>query len=505
MTKFDLRRAYKKFRNKMAEFDASELMNFCHAGLKIADSSVDVAGIREAPPWILLLFKKWILLFGDWSGRGNRVQPRDFQYVYGKLVDCYSAVLPPRNKQELFLFMRRSLGQQIPFQRPIFTYQLARQNILFGGLFEDDKLRTGFEDFFQINIQDFIELELVMLAKFFDRQDSHIVDDWFSPLKNSYAPNIMDRFLEIFSANLAALKKFLKTEYDKHTPIMRHELFEMSPLRRFPLLREGAGCHCYSKRLLYISLSNFIYDSLRSLPDKGRIMSLWGNQFENYVNKAISYSGLDYIAEAALKKELGPNTKVVDFIISDSNYLVLVESKGVEMHYIAQVGFESEDILAYLKSSIIDGIEQGYSTIKNLHALKGNEGSGLEAPDKVFLVLVTYKELYIGNGNNLYNYIGKDELDRIVRDYGNRRWIPFEHIFVMCIDDFELTLNCVIKGQVRLSQCLEIAAKSDSGVEIAELSFHRHLKKQKLVLDMPRYLREEFLEIRGRIRPKFRT
>jgi hypothetical protein len=74
----------------------------------------------------------------------------------------------------------------------------------------------------------------------------------------------------------------------KHAPRSDHQLFEMGPLKRFPLLHENERSRPYSKRLLNISLQYGTYGLLREYNVRW-FVNEFGHEFERYVEKLINH------------------------------------------------------------------------------------------------------------------------------------------------------------------------------------------------------------------------
>ncbi len=101
--------------------------------------------------------------------------------------------------------------------------------------------------------------------------------------------------------------------------------------------------------------------------------------------------------------------------------------------------------------------------------------------------------------------MAKDVLDEIVNEFGNIQWIPFEHMYFVSIEDFELLVQAVHEGRTTIASCLRHAVRSDSTLlwEEKKLVLRQHLHELLGTLRPPAYLDREFDDITVRVRSKF--
>jgi len=55
---------------------------------------------------------------------------------------------------------------------------------------------------------------------------------------------------------------------------------------------------------------------------------------------------------------------------------------------------------------------------------------GQTAQNGNYLLVVSFKDFYLGNGRDIYDFIARDEIDRI----DGKELIPIDHIYVLSID-----------------------------------------------------------------------
>ena len=177
---------------------------------------------------------------------------------------------------------------------------------------------------------------------------------------------------------------------------------------------------------------------------------------------------------------------------------VFVDAKGVEMGYLGMVSHRPEVIQDKTKSSILKGIAQGYDTARRLSNIQRIGGFSVGAKDN-YLLVITFKDLYIGNGQDFYEYIAREKLDEIVKEYSGRRWIPFENMYFLSIDDLDLFAQCIRDGKVRLAEGLRRAVEADKHPSTKKFVFRQHVFEICPDGEVPQYLKDEFLSISDRI------
>lgn len=286
-------------------------------------------------------------------------------------------------------------------------------------------------------------------------------------------------------------------EWERHQPELRYELFEMSPLKKRPLLRYNDRYHCYSERLLYRGMEHYIYDNLRQVNPQAFGNEFGKGRFEEYVGKALAYTGLPMITERDLIRRIRKGVGLVDYIAIDQDVNVFVEAKAVEATYIAEVSEDIQVIINRLKSSVIEAIEKAYQLVQELETVTAVAGVGLGRSEERYLLVVTYADLFLGSGNDFYRLVAKDALDDIVAKSNGRQWIPFANMYFVSLENFDLFMEVVHKGPMRMTDVLRRAVAADATAvdEQRKFIFRQHLFEIAGDLDVPRYLSDEFQRI----------
>ena len=166
--------------------------------------------------------------------------------------------------------------------------------------------------------------------------------------------------------------------------------------------------------------------------------------------------------------------KVVDFLVADGDANVLIDAKGVEMSQSGMTAIKRGTVRRATKTSLIKAFEQGHEVAARLPQLEASHPI-IKHRTTTYLLAVTYKELYIGNGATLAAMAGATELEKIRSAHAEDTLIPFENIYFLSIQEFENLMHLVSGGDIGLVEALEMAKKSDSDMSSHKFTFDLHI------------------------------
>jgi hypothetical protein len=107
-----------------------------------------------------------------------------------------------------------------------------------------------------------------------------------------------------------------------------------------------------------------------------------------------------------------------------------------------------------------------------------------------FLLIITLKELYLGNGTDFYDSAAKNKIDALIGNSTSPP-IPLENIYFLTVDDLDHFANCVNKGEVRFIDFIRQAVKKDIVASSKKFHFRQHLSEIGTNISPPQYLDEE--------------
>ncbi|MFC1629220.1 hypothetical protein ACFL3H_08940, partial [Gemmatimonadota bacterium] len=180
---------------------------------------------------------------------------------------------------------------------------------------------------------------------------------------------------------------------------------------------------------------------------------------------------------------VGEKHKVVDFLVDCGSARVLIDAKGVDLAILGKVTFDPDVLARRTKNSVLKGVEQGLEVADRL-------------PDRrpTYLLLVTYKELYLGNGQRFFSAVGKEEYQSLAQKHDASTWIPPEHIYIVSVQSFEFLVECIRNG-LNLADTLRNAVSRDmQGMTMGKFVFSQHLEEEVKCFkgEVPKFMQDEF-------------
>lgn len=480
--------AFRKVRNRLRKHLPFEIIAACIK--KLNEQPVNrIQHLTMYPPWRLLLLIKWTFIYGEYlSPNRKKLTVNDFNYLLNLMHDFQGSLRLPNEYDNIFLFFRNMAFQQFWLQREFNMAYFARQSLLFGKLENKHPFERMFVEKCGVSISEFIELGMMIMTRFTIEKQMSVTSHWFRTVADKYKLGAIQKFLDLLSIDFNSLREKLIKEKQPNRKIS-YEAYEQTPLRRTPLLKHDSKYYPFSVELLARCLETFIYDTLRS-DDPNDFMNKFGLIFEKYVGNSVSNTKIKHFTERQLTDILPGEGKLVDYLLIDKNNKIFIDAKGVEMSYLGMVGHEPEVITDKTRNSIVKGIQQGFETAKRLGNVERigeiETGSGNN-----FLIVVTFKDMYVGNGTDFYEYVAKETLDKIIGQSGNKASIPFEHMYFMSIDDFDLLTSGIALGEINLTEILDHAVKCDALTPTKKFTFKQHLYNKYPNAKAPLWLIDE--------------
>jgi len=475
--------AFKTVRNRLRKYPATKIIEQCIRILNSPDAASERMMMRY-PPWLMLVLLKWTLIYGDFEcSQLGEISPTGFEKLIDRLHDYGGQARLPQDASMWFLVFHNHAFQQFWFLRGHHYTRLARQYLMFADA--EESLSDAFLKQIGLRIDHFLELALVLLVAVYKQAASRIQKEFFGRLESSYPPGTIDSFLNSVSLNIHQARQFLQNLQAKGVPSRYHEYYEEPALKRFPLLREASVFQPYSRHLLYYSLDTFVYDVLKAA-DPQMFMKRFGKKiFERYVKKALDYADWHYQTEEELKKRFGTSLKLVDFVIEYQNIRVFLEAKGAEIGDLGKVSQDPVVVKDKVKDSLLKAVQQAYSTAKVMAEISPAQ-EGQTAQNGNYLLVVSFKDFYLGNGRDIYDFIARDEIDRI----DGKELIPIDHIYVLSIDEFDIMAEAFRGRPEDMIKCLEKAVRADKDPKNKRFVFEQHLQVQLDSTQFPAYLME---------------
>ncbi len=226
--------AFKKVRNKFRKYRYYELigcsLEYINAPVKTKNKSI------ERHPWMVMLFVKWILLDDQYPNTGGNIATKDdVNSLLQSTYEMADKLRLPNEYDHHSLFLRNIAYQQFLYQIDFNYAHLSRQSILFSGLNKNSYIYKEFVIHTGLEVQDFLDLSLITLARFLDNNETYLPENWFSTVHAKYSTNKVNCFLTTISKDINDIRQTLLSNDDGRRPAS--ENYELSPFIEFPLIK----------------------------------------------------------------------------------------------------------------------------------------------------------------------------------------------------------------------------------------------------------------------------
>lgn len=356
---------------------------------------------------------------------------------------------------------------------------------MFADLDKNHYISTEFVKATGLEIQDFLDLSLMALSRFLNKNEVFLPENWFSTVTATYPSDKSQKFMETISKDIDDIRRTLRQNDDGKRLAVEH--FELTPFIEFPLIKTPGRYVLTHRNILFRRLEYFVYDTMRGI-DAAKFMDKFGELFERYVEKSIQHADVSYLTEDKIKKSLGDTGNQIDFLIEEDSANIYIDAKAVEMSFQGKTTHLSKILQDKTKQSILKAIKQSHDVIKKI---VDDTACGIPAQNDNYLLVVTFKDLYLGNGRNYYEIIAKDKMDEIYDEYKGYPCIPPENMYFISIDELDILTDILKNKSHNLSQIIDIAKQADEKPETRKFELRMHMNSLGITPQISDYLADE--------------
>ncbi|MDG3419838.1 hypothetical protein P5E09_25125, partial [Vibrio parahaemolyticus] len=167
-------------------------------------------------------------------------------------------------------------------------------------------------------------------------------------------------------------------------------------------------------------------------------------------------------------------------------------SLRVELPYLGKVSDDPKVILGKVKSSALKAIKQANSLNNHIYQ---HGISSLDHKENNYLLVVTYKELYLGSGQTFYDSIAKEAIDEIYKGIFNDARIPLKNIYFISVESFDYLCSVIKRSDLTFAKVLEHAKEADQDTPTMKFDFQQHLESLDIDILRPDYLSNAIKEL----------
>lgn len=453
---------------KIQRVNPGQFITYC---LKINNQIFkDRVEMLQHLPWIVNLAIKWS---GAAMNKKKSFRNIDEKEARRLIQQSYEALdfipMDFKTKEGLSFLVRNSVYQQGIYQHGDLVNSISRQAFIFNRLDKNNSLNARFEDCTGISIQDFITLSSMVLAMNMQNHSTRLTINDFVILSEIYTQKTIENFLHTISISIEDLPSFA-TENTNTTPLK--EYYSPTPFLYKPYIRQGGDLLQIHPALTAKSLQNFVYDYLRK-DNIEKFMDKFGAIYENAIADMLTYHKVSFISEKELTNILPVESKVVDFVISNDDSNIFIDSKAIEINQKGMVTLKAGDISSSIKTSVLKTLEQALTVNSHIHL---KDTSPIKPKDKSYIICITFKNLLLGYGKLIYESFAKWEMDKIYKRYEEDHRIPYENIFCLSFEEFEYLLASCEKYQKHISEVLDYAINKNKNPLTSSFFFIQHLQ-----------------------------
>jgi len=169
-----------------------------------------------------------------------------------------------------------------------------------------------------------------------------------------------------------------------------------------------------------------------------------------------------------------PDDKVTDFLLPFEEFNLLIELKAIEMSPIAQVNPTNEVLENELQESVCKGVVQGYSLINSLKY--GNDNLNLKNRNEFYLMILTYKNLYLGPSSLVWDEFLKDTVENIlIKNAISIDLISPNRIVFLSIEEFDLLVSILWERKGNIKDILKLVEESSGNPKKMKYTFAQYL------------------------------
>jgi hypothetical protein len=466
-SKPEIEKTYEEVMTVLRRFSAESIVDAALNDLWSAPK--DIPKALQSAPWLTLLLVKWAIQDPQVLIRvGQKIPQNTLHELKQRLWD----VEPPDSRKEdsfnIFLMFRTIFHCQLEFQRSE-SWGFLRWASLIAPLDQNHICRQLFREEIGIEPNDFIDLTFLIYASILDG-NLKIDKRFLAPLRNHFGKKI-DLIFDLYGLSLPDLRIDLQKPNTQDI-YGRGELYEFPHLKRWPLVKARSGVYfCWHPLVFARGIEESVH--LRLSKHGQRYTDSFSKVFEKYVTTLVQQTNLPHLTEKDIKQRMGPSSPSVEAIILQKDCNVLIEAK---MSLFADDVLVQENTKSVFEKTkhLRKAIRQG-QTISNLIRSKSEFFEDYSNNCTDYLLVVTSRELIVGDGNQLLRlYSEKEIYEAQLQHHAN---LPPKNIFVISIEDFENLTTAVREGSLNLQKTLEHAVNANKNPSTSQLLFSDAMKK----------------------------
>lgn len=401
---------------------------------------------KPSPFWHPLLLLKWTLEFAEDSRSPKNADRNDVIKLIKSLesLELSHATFDLKRNGRLSKTFTILSFQQFQYQKRIWFDTFSRQITLFTILRHKYDIEKSFQEKVGLTTTEFLKTLNVFWISVLNSEltkiqySGFVTKDHISILESFLGQPKTDLLVNLLTVSRESVKQILD-EDSRGVKNYDLQIFETSFFCRRPFLLFRNNLAIPHRDILNHSIHYYIYEYMKNYDD--RFSEEFGNRMEKYIELGLVENKIEHIRETGLKKILGKESKVVDFVVERN---VLIEAKAVELRPIVSVNPTDENLAKELSKNIVKAYAVQMLTVANT----------LQLSDEYFGIIITYKELYLGETIDIWEQFLRDETMKIIPDEKYLEKLPADNLFFIDLATWDLMMQIVKSKGVAIGDIL---------------------------------------------------
>lgn len=457
--------SYKPIRNKIGGFTLDSLVYQLRLILSDMDCSHEW---KKYAFWHSLLLLKWTLEFAGRRRKLKVAMRHDVVNLLEEIQDLelnHPAFRTSVGSGKLHKMLTIVSPQQFHYQDTVWWDSFATQYLLYEELKHKYDIAAAFEKLTGLRPEIFIQVLSLFWVTLLKHR--HFPGEAIFPLpavidhlRDFYGREVLGKVLKLFTVSEENIREVL----DEDSRGLRNydlQVFETSFFTRRPLLLHQGKLSVPFRGIFHTTANHFIYEFMKHKDDQ--FSSELGYRMEKYVKLGLDELKRSYLTENEIAKKIGTGKNLVDFFVDDA---IFIEVKAIELRPYTAINPEDELLAIELRKNIVKAYAKQILGVAEELSKKGAEYFGL---------IVTYKELYLGNGNDLWDQFLQEETETL-RSSAQISIVPPSNLYLIDLRGWNLLIQvCKTTGRSPL-EILKKAKADDSVGATKKFTMTMHLE-----------------------------
>jgi len=470
---------FKPIRNKIRTFSYHSLTTHLLQILKEQEASE-----RPQAFWHSLTLLKWTLEFAGEKYPSKEVDRNEVHKLLNLLSDLemsHRTFNLKTNGRKVNKLLTILSVQQMQYQQNAWKHSFASQLILFSDLKHKYHIAESFKQLTNLDLNVFLEILFIYWLVITQgdltglKFDSQLYEDVYGIIVHQYGEGMAKNFQKLLTVSRDNAKEIF--EEDKR--MVRNydlQIFETSFFTRYPFFAFDGKIIVPHKDILNPTANYFIYDFMKNRDDN--FSTEFGDRMEKYITMGLKEINANYKSENDLKSILGKEHKVVDFII-DGN--ILVEAKAIELKPIIGINPTDDNLANEFRKNIVKAYASQMLGVAET----------LKLDTEIFGIIVTYKRLYIGNSEDVWNQFLKEETQKL-KTAEQIALLPVDNLFFIDLHTWDTIVQIIKNTKITLAEILTKVRDTDKIEREKKFTFDMHLDDYKVTNYDLSYLSEAY-------------